>query len=64
MIAEISAEYVNPKKRTWGTFGGPLDPHDRRDSIVDFVREWSETTEIPSERFVGWIGIARGKFYA
>jgi putative transposase len=32
--------------------------------MVDFVREWSEKTEIPVERFVGWIGIARGKFYA
>jgi putative transposase len=39
-------------------------PHDTRDSIVDFVRDWSEKTEIPTDRFVGWIGIARGKFYA
>ena len=31
---------------------------------MDFVREWSDKTEIPAERFVGWIGIARGKFYA
>jgi len=27
------------------------------------VREWSEKTEIAADRFVGWIGIARGKFY-
>jgi transposase InsO family protein len=38
-------------------------PHDTRDSIVDFVREWSAKTEIPAERFIGWIGIARGKFF-
>ena len=35
-----------------------------RDVVVDFVRDWSEKTEIPAERFVGWIGIARGKFFA
>ena len=35
-----------------------------RDAVVDFVREWSDKTEIPAERFVGWIGIARGKFFA
>ena len=28
------------------------------------MREWSDKTEIPAERFVGWIGIARGKFFA
>lgn len=30
---------------------------------MDFVRNWSEKTEIAADRFVGWIGIARGKFY-
>lgn len=35
-----------------------------RDAVVDFVREWSDKTEIPAERFIGWIGIARGKFFA
>jgi hypothetical protein len=30
---------------------------------VDFVREWSDKTEIAAERFVGWIGISRGKYY-
>lgn len=27
------------------------------------MRDWSAKTEIPAERFVGWIGIARGKFF-
>jgi len=31
--------------------------------VVDFVRQWSEKTEIPQSRFVGWIGISRSKFY-
>ena len=31
--------------------------------MVDFVRTWSEKTELPVERFVGWLGVARGKFF-
>ena len=42
---------------------GRWTPHDTRDSIVDFVREWSDKTEIGAEQFVRWIGISRGKYY-
>jgi putative transposase len=28
------------------------------------VRVWSDKTEIAADRFVGWIGVARGKFFA
>jgi transposase InsO family protein len=38
-------------------------PHDMRDEVVDFVTNWTEKTELAAERVVGWIGIARGKFY-
>lgn len=38
-------------------------PPDTRDSVVDFVRSWSELTEIPAARFITWIGVQRGKFY-
>jgi putative transposase len=31
--------------------------------VIDFVQAWSEKTELPVERFIGWIGIARGKFF-
>jgi putative transposase len=31
--------------------------------VVDFVRAWTDKTELPVERFVGWLGIARGKFF-
>lgn len=31
--------------------------------MVDFVRELCERTELPQERVVGWLGIARGKFF-
>jgi hypothetical protein len=30
---------------------------------VDFVRRWSEKTEIGAGRFIGWLGIAASKFY-
>jgi transposase InsO family protein len=30
---------------------------------VDFVRELSERTEIVQEKIIGWVGIARGKFF-
>ena len=38
-------------------------PHDTRDAVVDFVCNLSERTELPTQRVVGWIGIARAKFY-
>lgn len=30
---------------------------------MDFVARWSEKTQLPANRWVGWLGIARGKFY-
>lgn len=38
-------------------------PHDTRDEVVDFVRAWSEKTEVAADRFIRWIGVARGKFF-
>jgi len=38
-------------------------PHDVRDQVVDFVRRWSEKTEISVGRFPPWLGIAASKFY-
>jgi transposase InsO family protein len=37
--------------------------HDIRDQIVDFVRRWSEKTEIPVGRFIEWLKISASKFY-
>ncbi len=34
-----------------------------RDQIVDFVRGWSDKTEIGTGRFVGWLGVGGSKFY-
>ena len=30
---------------------------------MDFVRRWSEKTEIGAGRFIGWLGITASKFY-
>lgn len=38
-------------------------PHDVRDQIVDFVRRWSEASEIGVGRFVTWLGVTSSKFY-
>ncbi len=34
-----------------------------RDQIVDFVRCWSEKTEIGAGRFIEWLGVRTSKFY-
>jgi hypothetical protein len=39
-------------------------PHDVRDHVVDFVRRWSEKTEIGAGRFVRCLGVRGSKFYA
>ena len=38
-------------------------PPDTRDSVVDFVRYWSDGTEMPTGRFIRRLGIASSKFY-
>jgi len=30
---------------------------------MDFVNDWSEKTEIPARRFIGWLGLAKSKFH-
>jgi putative transposase len=38
-------------------------PHDIRDEVVDFVRRWSEKTEIGVGHFISWMGVRASKFY-
>ena len=38
-------------------------PHDVRDQVVDFVRRWSEKTEIGVGRYIHWLGVTASKFY-
>ena len=37
---------------------------DIRDSVIDFVRQWSEKTEIEVTRFIGWTGIVKSTYYS
>lgn len=37
-------------------------PHDTRDDLVDFVRNWADKTDIPVARFIPWLGISRSKY--
>ncbi len=39
-------------------------PPDLRDQIVDFVRRWSEKTELGAGRLIGWLGVTASKFYS
>ncbi|MFH1615407.1 MAG: IS3 family transposase [Planctomycetota bacterium] len=36
---------------------------DVRDEVVDYVRYWSDKTEIKATKMVNWIGLSRSKFY-
>jgi len=38
-------------------------PPDTRDSVVDFVRYWSDRSELPTGRFIRRLGIPSSKFY-
>jgi len=31
--------------------------------VIDFVRRWSERTEIAAQKFIRWLGVASSKFY-
>lgn len=44
-----------PQKSSWSALNSRWVPHDVRDTIVDFVRVWSDKTEIAADRFVAWI---------
>lgn len=43
---------------------GSWVPHDTRDTVVDYTRQWSDKTEIPLKRFISWLSVAKSKFYA
>ena len=42
---------------------GTWVPHDTRDSIVDFVRYWSDAADLPVARFISWLHIQSSKYY-
>ncbi len=36
---------------------------DERDEVIDYVRYWSDKTDIKATKMIGWIGIPRSKYY-
>jgi putative transposase len=62
VLAELMAEHIASKK-SWGALTKVWVPHDVRDQVVDFVRRWSEKTEISAGRFLHWLGVRASKFY-
>ena len=34
-----------------------------RDNVIDYVRHWSDKTQLPARRLVAWIGIGRSKYH-
>ncbi len=47
----------------WGALNGRWVPHDVRDEVVDYVRQWCERTELPAGKLVQWVGVGSSKFY-
>jgi hypothetical protein len=64
LLSQTDGGACCPKKKSWGTLTGVWVPHDTRDQIVDFVRRWSEKTEIGAGRFIRWLNITASKLYA
>jgi hypothetical protein len=56
------AEHVALNKRL-GTLTGVWVAHDTQDQTVDFVRRWSEKTDIGAGRSIEWLDITASKFY-
>lgn len=42
---------------------GTWIPHDTRDRIVDFVKYWSNATNLPAAQIIGWLQIQSSKYY-
>lgn len=38
-------------------------PHDTRDQVVDYVRDWNYKSDIPVSLLLRWVGISTSKYY-
>jgi len=63
VIAEIMASHVQLKKKSWRGLTGSWAEPDVRDEVIDYVRYWSDKTDIKATKMVKWIGISRSKYY-
>jgi len=62
VIAELAAEMVRLKKRSWGSLTVGWVPPDIRDEVVDFVTYWSERTRLSHKCFAAWIRVQPSKY--
>ena len=51
------------KKTRWPALTKRWVEPDVRDAAVDYVRKWSERTELAAKQLVQWLGIGMSKFY-
>jgi putative transposase len=42
---------------------GAWVPQGVRDALIDYVNRWADRSDLPTHRFVNWLGIAPSKFY-
>ena len=56
------AEYMAFKKKPWGALTRTWTEPGIRDQVVDFVRRWSQKSEITTGRFIPWLGVAPSTF--
>jgi hypothetical protein len=61
VLSELMEEHIRLKK-SWGDLNGEWIAHDIRDVLVDFVRSWSEKSEISYEQLLRWIEVSSRKF--
>jgi putative transposase len=47
----------------WGTLKGRWVPPDTRDQIVDYVRKWTDRTELTAKRLLGWLELSTSTFH-
>jgi putative transposase len=42
---------------------GTWVPHDTRDEVVDYVKYWTDRSELPAKRLLAWLGLGTSKFH-
>ena len=50
-------------KATASPLKGVWVPHDTRDQIVDYINYWTEQSELPASRLLGWLELGSSKFH-
>lgn len=47
----------------WGTLKGGWVPHDTRDQIVDYIKYWTDRSELPAKRLLAWLDLGVSKYH-